>query len=63
VAAVEDSETGRHSASAAGLLVIAYDHIGEMVTHADHLVRDLAKIPALLAAHRLATGAIEANGA
>jgi HAD superfamily hydrolase (TIGR01509 family) len=63
MAAVEDSETGRRSARAAGLLVIAYDHIGEMVTHAYHVVRDLAKIPALLAALRPATMPAEASGA
>jgi beta-phosphoglucomutase-like phosphatase (HAD superfamily) len=63
VAAVEDSETGRRSARAAGLLVIAYDHLGEMVTHADHVVRDLAKIPALLAGHRPATMPAAASGA
>jgi HAD superfamily hydrolase (TIGR01509 family) len=63
MAAVEDSETGRRSARAAGLLVIAYDHIAEMVTHADHVVRDLAKIPALLAAHRPATMPVAAGGA
>src|SRR5690349_3374300 len=58
VAAVEDSETGRRSARAAGLLVIGYDHIGELVTHADHVIRDLAKIPGLLAGHRPATMAV-----
>jgi HAD superfamily hydrolase (TIGR01509 family) len=63
VAAVEDSETGRRSARAAGLLVIGYDHIGELVTHADHVVRDLAKIPALLVGHRPATMALGASGA
>jgi HAD superfamily hydrolase (TIGR01509 family) len=63
VAAVEDSETGRRSARAAGLLVVGYDHIGEMVTHADHVVRDLAKIPALLVGHRLATMPAAASGA
>ena len=63
VAAVEDSETGRRSARAAGLLVIGYDHVGELVTHADHVVRDLAKIPALLAGHRPATMAVGASGA
>jgi HAD superfamily hydrolase (TIGR01509 family) len=63
VAAVEDSETGRRSAQAAGLLVIGYDHIGEMVTHADHVIRDLARIPALLAGHRPATMAVGARGA
>jgi HAD superfamily hydrolase (TIGR01509 family) len=63
VAAVEDSETGRRSARAAGLLVIAYDHVGEVVTHADHVVRDLSKIPALLGVHRPATIEAEASGA
>jgi HAD superfamily hydrolase (TIGR01509 family) len=63
VAAVEDSDTGRRSAHSAGLLVIGYDHIGEMVTHADHVVRDLAKIPALLAGHRPATMPAAASGA
>jgi HAD superfamily hydrolase (TIGR01509 family) len=63
VAAVEDSETGRRSARAAGLLVIGYDHIGELVTHADHVVCDLAKIPALLAGRRPATMAVGASGA
>jgi beta-phosphoglucomutase-like phosphatase (HAD superfamily) len=62
VAAVEDSETGRQSARAAGLLVIGYDHISEMVTHADHVVRDLAEIPALLVGHRPATMAAAASG-
>jgi beta-phosphoglucomutase-like phosphatase (HAD superfamily) len=61
MAAVEDSETGRRSARAAGLLVIGYDHIGEMVTHADHVVSDLAKIPALLVSHRPATMAVGAS--
>jgi HAD superfamily hydrolase (TIGR01509 family) len=63
VAAVEDSETGRRSAHAAGLLVIAYDHLGQLITHADHVVRDLAKIPALLASHRPATMPMGASGA
>jgi beta-phosphoglucomutase-like phosphatase (HAD superfamily) len=63
VAAVEDSETGRRSAHAAGLLVIGYDHIGEMVTHADHVIGDLAKIPALLVGHRPATMPAGASGA
>jgi HAD superfamily hydrolase (TIGR01509 family) len=63
VAAVEDSETGRRSARAAGLLVIGYDHIGELVTDADHVVRDLAKIPALLAGQRPATMVVGASGA
>jgi HAD superfamily hydrolase (TIGR01509 family) len=63
VAAVEDSETGRRSARAAGLLVIAYDHVGGPITHADHVIRDLANIPALLAAPRPATMPLEASGA
>jgi HAD superfamily hydrolase (TIGR01509 family) len=63
MAAVEDSETGRRSAHAAGLLVIAYDHLGQLITHADHVVRDLSKIPALLAAHQPATVPMGASGA
>jgi HAD superfamily hydrolase (TIGR01509 family) len=63
VAAVEDSETGRRSAHAAGLLVIGYDHVGEMVTHADHVIRDLAMLPALLVGHRTATMSAAAGGA
>jgi HAD superfamily hydrolase (TIGR01509 family) len=63
VAAVEDSETGRRSAKAAGLLVIGYDNIGELVTHADHVIRDLAKIPALLVGLRPATMSAAASGA
>jgi HAD superfamily hydrolase (TIGR01509 family) len=62
-AAVEDSETGRRAAHAAGLLVIAYDHLGGPITHADHVIRDLAKLPALLEAHRPATIPAEASGA
>ena len=63
MAAVEDSETGCRAARAAGLLVVAYDHLGEPITHADHVIRDLAKLPALLAAHRPATMRAEASGA
>jgi HAD superfamily hydrolase (TIGR01509 family) len=63
MAAVEDSETGRRSARAAGLLVIAYDHMVGPITHADHVIRDLAKIPALLVAPRPATMPLEASGA
>lgn len=63
VAAVEDSETGRRSARAAGLLVIAYDHLGQLITHADHVVRDLAGIPSLLARTRPATMPAGASGA
>jgi HAD superfamily hydrolase (TIGR01509 family) len=63
VAAVEDSETGRRSARAAGLLVIAYDHLGTPITNADHIIRDLAKLPALLVGHRPATIHVGATGA
>ncbi|MGE3872850.1 MAG: HAD family hydrolase [Parvibaculaceae bacterium] len=63
VAAVEDSETGRRAARAAGLLVVAYDHLGGSVTHADHVIRDLAKIPALLAGRGPATMPAPAGGA
>ncbi len=63
MAAVEDSETGRRAAHAAGLLVIAYDHLGGSITHADHVIRDLAKIPTLLAGHRPASMPAAASGA
>lgn len=63
LAAVEDSETGRRSARAAGLLVIAYDHLGQLITHADHVVRDLARIPFLLAGQQPATMPLGASGA
>jgi HAD superfamily hydrolase (TIGR01509 family) len=63
VAAVEDSETGRRSADAAGLRVIAYDRFGGPVTHADHVVHDLTEIPVLLAALRPATMPAGASGA
>jgi HAD superfamily hydrolase (TIGR01509 family) len=63
MAAVEDSETGRRAAHAAGLLVIAYDHLGGPITHADHVIRDLAEIPALLVSHRPATMPAAASGA
>jgi HAD superfamily hydrolase (TIGR01509 family) len=63
MAAIEDSETGRRSARAAGFLVIAYDHMEGPISHADHVIRDLAKLPALLAAPRPATMPIEASGA
>lgn len=63
VAAIEDSETGRRSARAAGLLVVAYDHLGTPITNADHVIRDLAKLPALLVGHRPATMPAGATGA
>ena len=63
MAAVEDSETGRRAARAAGLLVIAYDHLGGPITHADHVIRDLANLPDLLVAHRPATMRADASGA
>ena len=63
MAAVEDSETGRRSAHAAGLVVIAYDHSGGPVTHADHVISDLARVPALLAGRQPATMPAEASGA
>ncbi len=55
VAAIEDSATGRRSARSAGLVVVAYDHLGETVTDADHVIRDLAKLPSLITAHRPAS--------
>lgn len=55
VAAIEDSAPGRLSARAAGLLVIAYDHLNEQVTDADLVIRDLARLPALLKAAPLAS--------
>jgi beta-phosphoglucomutase-like phosphatase (HAD superfamily) len=63
MAAIEDSETGRRSAHSAGFLVIAYDHAGGPITHAHHIIRDLARLPALLAGHRPATMPAEASGA
>lgn len=62
MAAIEDSETGCRSARAAGFLVIAYDHLHGTFTHADHVIRDLAKLPALLAGHRPATMPLGASG-
>jgi len=55
VAAIEDSAPGRLSARAAGLLVIAYDHLNEQVTDADLVIRDLSRLPALLKAAPLAS--------
>jgi beta-phosphoglucomutase-like phosphatase (HAD superfamily) len=55
VVAVEDSATGRRSARAAGLLVVAYDHLSEKITDADHVIRDLPSLPSLIGAHRSAT--------
>lgn len=63
VAGIEDSETGRRSARAAGLLVVAYDHLGTPITNADHIIRDLAKLPALLVGHRPATMPAGVTGA
>lgn len=63
MAAVEDSETGRRSARAAGFLVIAYDHLGTPITNADHVTRDLAKIPGLLVGQQTATIPVSASGA
>ncbi|MGE0241548.1 MAG: HAD family hydrolase, partial [Parvibaculaceae bacterium] len=63
VAAIEDSETGRRSGHDAGLLVVAYDHLGGPITHAHHVIRDLAKLPALLVGHRPATMPAAASGA
>lgn len=63
VAAIEDSETGRRSARAAGLLVVAYDHGGRPSLHADHVIRDLAELPGLLVAREPATMALGASGA
>jgi HAD superfamily hydrolase (TIGR01509 family) len=62
MAAIEDSETGCRSARAAGFLVVAYDHLNGTFTHADHVIRDLAKLPALLASHRPATMPLGASG-
>lgn len=63
VAGIEDSETGRRSARGAGLLVVAYDHLRTPITNADHIIRDLAKLPALLVGHRPATMSAGATGA
>ncbi|WP_119388520.1 HAD family hydrolase [Taklimakanibacter lacteus] len=62
VAAIEDSATGRRSARAAGLLVIAYDHLNEGVTDADHAIRDLALLPGLIRAHPAASIGVELEG-
>jgi HAD superfamily hydrolase (TIGR01509 family) len=63
VAAIEDSETGRRSARTAGLLVVAYDHLRTPITNADHIIRDLAKLPALLVGHQPATMTAGVTGA
>lgn len=55
VAAVEDSAPGRQAARAAGLVVIAYDHVSEKVSDADYVIRDLSKLPSLIGEHRPAT--------
>lgn len=55
VAAIEDSATGRRSARAAGLVVVAYNHLDETIGDADHVTRNLAELPALIRAHRPAT--------
>jgi hypothetical protein len=43
--------------------VFAYDHLGGPITHADHVVRDLARIPALLADPQPETMPAAASGA
>jgi HAD superfamily hydrolase (TIGR01509 family) len=62
VAAIEDSATGRRSARAAGLMVIAYDHLNEAVIDADHVIRDLARLPALIKPGAAATMRPELHG-
>jgi len=62
VAAVEDSAPGRQSARAAGLVVIAYDHLGERVRQADYVIRDLSKLPSLIGAHQPATMPVALHG-
>ena len=62
VAAIEDSATGRRSARAAGLMVIAYDHLNEAVIDADHIIRDLARLPGLIGAGPTATMKVELHG-
>ena len=62
VVAVEDSAPGRQAACAAGLVVIAYDHLGERITDADYVIRDLSRLPSLIGAHRPATMPVELHG-
>jgi HAD superfamily hydrolase (TIGR01509 family) len=62
VVAVEDSAPGRQAARAAGLVVIAYDHLGERITDADYVIRDLSRLPSLIGAHRPATMPVELHG-
>jgi HAD superfamily hydrolase (TIGR01509 family) len=62
VVAVEDSAPGRQAARAAGLVVIAYDHLGERITDADHVIRDLSRLPSLIGADRPATMPAELHG-
>ena len=62
VIAIEDSSTGRRSARSAGLLVVAYDHLGEGITDADHIMRDLSGLPSLIGAHRSATMPVAMHG-
>lgn len=62
VAAIEDSAPGRRAARGAGLVVVAYNHLGETITDADYVIRDLAKLPALIRAHQPATMPVEVHG-
>ena len=62
VVAIEDSSTGRRSARAAGLLVVAYDHLGERITDADYVIRDLSSLPSLIGAHGPATMPVAMHG-
>jgi len=35
--------------------IVAYDHLSEEITDADHVIRDLPSLPSLIGAHRSAT--------
>ena len=43
-------------------LVVACDHLGERITDADYVIRDLSSLPSLIGAHRPATMPVELHG-